>query len=520
MRSAAPGASATDHRAHDIVDVSPRLDRSRAIAVQPQTEPQLDRLRFAFPEGELESQILLGHVTDRSVRVWARHEQGTIDIRVTVDGEPVAETTLDTDPQRDHVGAADVVVDPPRPGARFSVEAIGLRRSGRFAPTDGTPAEFRFLFGSCHQPFDERIVDGRLERHPGAGIYARLMDLLTERDAGFLLLLGDQIYSDAFSKVSVRERLADTNVTDEQLVEAYRHLHRGYFAERGFRSMLEAFPARMTWDDHDIYDGAGSLKDPTPFDDRLRAAASVAYVEYQHLRNAGATLDALPPHDHHWWHGDVGFFAFDLRGCRSYKDGVIVGEEQWRRFDAFLAEADARAVPTLFIAASVPVVHGSPLLMDMFEWVPIGVGKDIRDRWNIPRQRHEREALLERLFSWQSARGGRRVAILSGDVHVGAAFSVRPRRGRNAPQVEQWTSSALSTPTGWSHRVANALVTGLVRLGEPELRVHPRGLVPINNAALVDVAPRQGGGHDVTLRIHAYDPKKDRLDEALVRRLR
>lgn len=477
-------------------------------------------LRFLFPEGELDSQVLLGHVTDRSVRVWARHADGDIGVRLLVDDVPVAETTLRPDPLRDHVGAVDVSVDPPRPGARFTVEALGLRRAGRFAPQDGTPASFSFAFGSCHQPFDERIVDRRLQRHAGAGIYARLRELLSGRDSSFVLLLGDQIYSDAFSNVSVRERLADSAVTDEQLVEAYRHLHRGYFGERGFRALLEAFPARMTWDDHDIYDGAGSLIDPTPFDDRLRAAAAVAYVEYQHLRNAGATLDAPPPYDHHWWYGDVGFFVFDLRGCRSYQHGVIVGEEQWRRLDTFLAEADARAVPTLFIAASVPVVHGSPLLMDLFEWVPMGVGKDIRDRWNIPRQRHEREALLERLFSWRSARAGRRVAILSGDVHVGAAFSVRPRRGRNAPQIEQWTSSALSTPTGWSHRVANALVTGLVRLGESELRVYPRGLVPVNNAALVDVAPRPGGGHDVTLRIHAYDPKKDRLGEALVRRLR
>ncbi len=500
----------------------------RDVRASPTSVP--DRLKFAFPDGELDTQVLVGHVTDRAVRVWARHEgdqgaeggQGAdVAVRLIVDGEPVAEAVLRPNPDRDFVGAVELTVDAPRPGAHFTVEALGRTRPGRFAPAEGEPAPFSFLFGSCHQPFHERILDGTPERHAGAGIYARLGELLRDRDASFLLLLGDQIYSDAISSANVRAELAgDESVTDEQLVEAYRHLHRGYFAERGLRGLLESLPARMTWDDHDIYDGAGSLLEPTAFDERLRAAAAVAYVEYQHLRNAGASLDATPPFDHQWWHGDVGFFVFDLRGCRSYVDGVIVGETQWRRFDAFLAEADAREVPTLFIGTSVPVVHGSPAIMRATERLRISVGRDIRDRWNLERFIHEREGLLNRLFDWQSARPGRKVAILSGDVHVGAAFRVQPRRGSDAPHLAQWTSSALSTPTGWDHRLANALVTSLVRLGEPTLRVYRRGLVGVNNAGLVEVVPHAGGGHDVTLRIHAYDQKRDRLEEALVRRLR
>ena len=474
-----------------------------------------EALRFEFPDGELTDWLTFGAVTDRSVRAWGRQPGGPRQVALCLDGAPVAEATLRPEPERDHVGAADLVLPEPRPGAAFTIESGGVVRRGRLAPVPHRPAAFTFGFGSCHQPFKERVVDGRLERHAGAGIYRRARKELAERDARFLLLLGDQVYSDAVANLSVRRLLArDETLTDEELVETYRHLHRGYFNERGFRELVESFPAYLTWDDHDIFDGAGSLLHPTAFDDRLRRAATRAYVEYQHLRNPAATLADEAPYSYPFWYGDVGFFVLDLRGCREFEAGRILGDEQWRRLDAFLEEATARETPTVFIAASVPVVHASPRLMEILERLPTSTGRDIRDRWDVPTFRHEREALLERLFAWQAGRPRRQVAILSGDVHVGAAFSLRPRRGRG--RIAQWTSSALSTPTGLQHVLANRLVTRLVRLGEDSLRVWRRGLVTTNNIGLVDVAPDPDGGHRLTFRSLAYDERRDVLREALV----
>jgi phosphodiesterase/alkaline phosphatase D-like protein len=474
-------------------------------------------LRFEFPDGELDTWIAVGDVTDRSVRVWARLPGGPIEATLTVDGEPVARGTLRPDPDRDHVAATVLALDGARPGAAFRVTAGSTARSGRLAPADGAPASFRFAFGSCHQPFADRAVDGRLERHAGAAIYEAVRQLLAERDGRFMLLVGDQVYSDAVSRLSVRRRLADDpQVTDEALVETYRHLHRGYFKERGFRELNESVPAYLTWDDHDIFDGAGSLLHPTAFDARLRSAAGRAYVEYQHLRNPGASLDDQPPFDYRFWHGDVGFFVLDLRGCRDFHARRLLGDEQWSRLDAFLDEADERGAATVFVAASVPVVHASPALMTILEGLPTSTGRDIRDRWAVPHFRAERERLLRRLFAWQTARPRRQVAVLSGDVHVGAAFRLAPRRGRG--RIAQWTSSALSTPTGFQHVVANRLVTSLVRLGEPSLRVRRVGLVPTNNVGLVEVDPDPNGGHRLTFRVFAWRTRTASLEEALTDR--
>ncbi len=245
----------------------------------------------------------------------------------------------------------------------------------------------------------------------------------------------------------------------------------------------------------------------------MRRAAEAAYVEYQHLRNPGASLDDAAPYAYPIWYGNVGLFVLDLRGCREFEERRILGDEQWRRLDAFLGEATDRGVATVFIGASVPVVHASPTLMAILEGLPTSTGKDIRDRWVVPHFRHEHEALLDRLFTWQSARPRRQVAILSGDVHVGAAFSVRPRGRRG--HLAQWTSSALSTPSDIRHALANRLVTSMIRLGSDGLRVWRRGLVTPNNAGIVRVEPDSEGGHRLTFRILAWDPKRRILEEAL-----
>jgi hypothetical protein len=475
--------------------------------------------RFGFPDGELVAWAALGAVTDRSVRVWARRPGGPVPVTLTVEGETVASSTLHPDPKHDGVDAVDLSVDPPRPGVPFEVDVDGQVRRGRFAPAVGTPTSFSFAFGSCHQPFGDPLFDQRLERHGGAAIYPRLSELIRERGSDFLLLLGDQVYSDAVTRISVREALAqDDSLTDEDLIETYRHLYRGYFNEAGFRALQETVPSYVMWDDHDIFDGWGSLLRSTDFDRRLFGAAATAFREYQHLRNPGGRVDAPAPYAYSFWYGDAGFFVLDLRGERDFETGRILGDTQWARLDAFLADASDREVGTVFIGASVPVVHASPAIMTALERWPTGTGRDIRDRWDVPTFRHERTALLERLFAWQQGAPRRQVVILSGDVHVAAAFSVRPKRGAglraDRGRLAQWTSSALSTPGGLQHVLANRLVTSLVRLGERELRVWRRGLATGNNVGFVEVRPIDGGGHDLRFTVFQHDQRRDRLRAA------
>jgi alkaline phosphatase D len=470
--------------------------------------------RFRFPDGELRSAAMLGDVTDRSVRVWVRDPGGSAQASLVVGGEEVASQDVGIDAAHDSIGVAVLSPSEPRPGAPFEVRVGERTLSHRFAPLEGAPAGFSFAFGSCHQPFDPAANDGSLHLQPAARIYPLIHRLLAARGAAFALWLGDQVYSDGVSELSVRERMAqDRSITDEQLLDTYRHLYRGYFNETGYRRLAEALPAYLMWDDHDIFDGYGSLLDQSEFDGRIYRAARAAYVEYQHARNPEGALDARSPFGYSFWHGDVGFHVPDLRGERDFHAGRVLGDAGWAKLDRFLAEASERGVPTIFIGLSVPLVHASPAIMSALERVKAGFGRDVRDRWSVPAFAAQRTMLLERLFGWQSERRRRQVIVLSGDVHVGAAFNVRALR--SAGHFSQWTSSALSTPVGPKHAMANRVITTAVRLGERELRVWRRGLATRNNVGLVTVAPADGGGHEVVLEIHELRPEGERLAVAL-----
>jgi hypothetical protein len=217
---------------------------------------------------------------------------------------------------------------------------------------------------------------------------------------------------------------------------------------------------------------------------------------------------ARPPFHYCAWYGDTGLFMFDLRGERDYRADRVVGEIQWRALDDFLREAGERGVPTIFLGLSVPLVHFSPRVVRLIDWLPGHQGENVRDRWDATNISGERDRLLEALFEWESRDRRRQAVVLSGDVHAGAAFHVfEGERGDGKGMVAQWTSSALTSPGGALHTVANVGATRLVNAGSAGRRKAERvGVEPKNNFGFVEVEPLPGGGHELRLTIQAYAP--------------
>lgn len=472
-------------------------------------------MRWPFPDGELGTATALGAVTDRSVRLWLRAPHAaTVPVRLLIDGRLAAETAAHPDPDHDAIDAVTLQVDPPTPQAPFVVEAAGQRRIGKFAPAPAARVAYSFAFGSCHQPFINE--DGRLSVHGGADLYPAMGRLMQSRSCRFSIFLGDQMYSDGVEPINLRRDLKPVadQLSDRELVETYRHVYRGYFQQAGFRQLLEEWPAYLIWDDHEIYDGAGSLVHRDTFDLRLLRAAEAAYREYQHLRNPGARLTDRAPYDYSFWFGDAGFFVLDLRGCRDYRSGVLMGARQWERLEAFLREATDRVSDTVFIVASIPVTHFPDWIINITEWRPALIGRDIRDRWSAEPFRQERHRLLEHLFDWQTSAPKRQVVILSGDVHSAAAFRItRPSR-RPSGVVWQWTSSPLTTPTSWAQHLGTRITTRLVNFSGRCYHAERRALLLTNNFGLVDLVPLENGGHQVTLSLFGFDQTHRRLFRA------
>ncbi|MDZ7728519.1 MAG: hypothetical protein U5Q44_10210 [Dehalococcoidia bacterium] len=218
------------------------------------------------------------------------------------------------------------------------------------------------------------------------------------------------------------------------------------------------------------------------------------------------------PDCYQFWFADTGFFVFDLRGERDYRNGRVVSDHQWKQFDEFLREASHRDVKTIFVVTSVPLVHFSPALVRMVDWIPARHGENARDRWDARDVQEERDRLEHRLFEWQAAGTRRQSIVISGDVHSGAAFTVTHKNGPG--RFHQWTSSALTSPGGPVHAMGSTVGTRLVNVGEDDSHAERKGLLGSNNFGLVRVRPLDEGGHLITFRAFPYRARFHRLGHA------
>ncbi|CAN5819648.1 hypothetical protein BH23CHL2_BH23CHL2_34390 [soil metagenome] len=466
-------------------------------------------LETNFPDGLLEQAVEIGAVTDRSARVWIRtpgdqNPSGEL----SIGGEVVARASASLSAASDWTGTLEFELSEPAPNARFRVVVDEFVREARFAPSPDQPAGLTFGFGSCNRPFN--LCDDKVAYHQAAGIYDAFVEDLRRADARFMVLVGDQIYSDELDLISVRGIVEDESRAPslDEAIASYRAVSRGYLGVPGFRTLREQIPTVTIWDDHDIFDNWGSRKEVSNLDERLFEAATKVYAEYQHARNPGPRKDRSP--FHYWFkHGDIGFFVLDIRGHRDWNSGRLLGVEQWDELVSFIDGPESDGISTLFVVSSVPVAHVARWMPKLLEPLPGKLGDSVRDRWTTDAFRGQRDALLEQLFGWQTASSSRQVVVLSGDVHVASAYTIRPRSGPG--KIEQFTSSAFTTPLSSFERYLNLFAARGSNLLESRWEFARHFQSYANNAGLVRLTPLASGGHHVELLIRGWNRRELRL---------
>jgi len=468
------------------------------------------QLEQRFPDGLLDHAVEIGAVTERSVRAWVRkphagHVEGTL----SIDGERAAEASTALSEDSDWTGTLQFDLDMPAPGTEFQINVDGFVRRAVFAPTPGEPARLTFGFGSCNRPF--QLEGDEIVYHQAAGIYDALQNDLVRADGRFVLLAGDQIYSDEIDPISVRSDHLDDEgwlPTPEETLDAYRQISRGYLHVSGFQRLRNGLPTLTIWDDHDIFDNWGSRREVSTLDRRMFDAASRAYYEYQHIRNPGPHA-GQPPYHYAYQYGDIGFFVLDVRGQRDWRSGKILGDRQWKDLTDYLGNQSNERITTLFIVSSVPVAHVARWMARAFEHLPGVFGDSVRDRWSAAAYRDQRKRLLQLLFDWQAAAPGRQAIVLSGDVHVAGAYTIRPRSGPG--RIEQFTSSAFTTPLSSFERYLNVIAARGSNLFESRWTFQRHFIDYSNNAGLVRLTPLESGGHHVELLIRGWNRRERRL---------
>ena len=311
-------------------------------------------------------------------------------------------------------------------------------------PQPGKPTSFNFAFGSCFRP----------ESEDGGNMFNYLEERRIFDHLRFILLLGDQVYSDDLETNSIG-KIAET-------LEEYRKVYEYVWSRPSFRKLLTNLPAFMTLDDHEVDDDWRWLDHSRrnayiPIWDRVLRllvqkrpwseghlsyhrvqAALQAYWEHQGM-HAPSLEESLEIDQsgmykldldrgslaYSFEYGSTAFFVLDTRTMRVRprwwkfsSKRTMLGEGQWENLKNWLLKVkDTHPVKFLISSCS------------LFYWSILDIP---RDRWSGFKE--ERDQLL-RFIAENEIEG---LYILSGDLHVAHAIhaELKAPNGRLIPVWE------------------------------------------------------------------------------------
>lgn len=320
---------------------------------------------------------------------------------------------------------------------------------------------------------------------------------------GLLLRGGDQLYADDVLQshpclsrwaVSTRpEKAAQAFSADmRRAAESYYfHSYLTQYAQPDPAHLNARVPALMMWDDHDIFDGWGSLPEPVLDSPVGRGLFDVARRMFM-LFQLGAT-DDLPPAGQ-----DAGqrqsltqvarfprlsVIAPDLRSER--RPTQVMGPAGWAAFERALAETERG--DRIALMSSVPVLGPRLSWVEKLLDVVPRVQKyedDLLDQWQSRSHRAEWQRMLLTLQRCE-AEGRHPMAVLSGEIHLATRGEMPFKDGS---VLHQLVASGIAHPPP---SMAYARSLGLLAsFGEDPLAGQPVRLEPLPGHSPIYTAQR------------------------------
>ncbi len=334
------------------------------------------------------------------------------------------------------------------------------------SPPPGEHASFAFAFGSCFRP----------ENQDGGQIFYALDQHRETENLRFILMIGDNIYADAFEHNGIG-KIACT-------LEEYREVYQYTWSRPPYQKLLKNLPAFMTLDDHEVDDDWRwtnrnrqqayipwwdkfqrwlKRRPPQERDIPLKRVqdALQAYWEHQGMHAPSFRLPPqltpagqydLAPEDqgslaYTFTFGAAAFFVLDTRSMRvrNRRERTMLGEGQWKALEAWL-RAVKDLYPVKFLVTSCSMLY--PMWLD----IP-------GDRWaGFPKER-------DRLLHFLANEGIEGVYLLTGDLHT--AHAVRTDlygpQGRALPLWEFCSSPFEQQPNKFPQKTYLPLRGGSVK---------------------------------------------------------
>jgi hypothetical protein len=363
---------------------------------------------------------------------------------------------------------------PCRGDAWYELEGI------RYEVAADVGGDVRIAFVSCN---GQECGDLDRPAEVRNAMWRRLAEQHRDRPFNLMIQGGDQIYADEMTRAhpisenwpkTYRETLAD--VEKEELRVA---LDRA-FLDRYLEQMAQEYPAWLMarvpsvcmWDDHDICDGWGSLRE-RKLDSALGRLIFEVAREHFLLFQFGVGADEVPQICRDPSGNDLGWsvrlpglavIAPDLRSQRRPKR--IMAETGWASIRAALGEAGPGKVLVLStVPALGPRLSILERLMVLTPWME-QYEDDLRDQWQSRWHREEWQDFLRCLIEVH-VQEGKSVTVVSGEIHL----ATRATMATPAGDLHQLIASGITHPA--PPRAYAAALGAFARLGETPLPEHP-----------------------------------------------
>jgi alkaline phosphatase D len=419
------------------------------------------------------------------LRVWLGHQADLSDAWLAgtslplsaEDGFAGVAPVFGLSPNTHHHYSLDLSDQPPDP-------ALAPYPGFTTFPLAGARDSFAFVFGSCFRPEGEQ----------GGQIFRAIADRIQKDSLRFILLLGDQVYSDDYGTNGIGK--VATSLAD------YRAVYAHAFTVPPFRDLLATLPSFMTMDDHEVDDdwtwtnSERTLAQIPIWDQLWRRLKGRPRIEWQIPQQR--VQDALQAYwEHQGMHappfelppaldargqyslatadpgslaytftcGAAAFFVLDTRTMRikSRTERTMLGEGQWQVLEEWLL-AVKDAFPVKFLVTSCSLLFAM--------WIDVA-----RDRWSgFP---DERERLL-RFLADHDIDG---LYLLTGDLHSTHAVRAELAAPQGPLPLWEFCATPFEQATNWlSSRTYRPIRSGALKSQQVQFTLHRQnfGLVRVD----------------------------------------
>lgn len=300
---------------------------------------------------------------------------------------------------------------------KFVVAILGQSLS---VDVPGIGHRLDLVFTACNGQARENPREPEANRNR---LWYRLLNGLSARPQHLLIQGGDQLYADVvwdqFPEMDWDDPAIDLDDLERRAFTFYAGLYLKLWSTSAVGQVMAKVPSLMIWDDHDIFDGWGSLPPhitQRPSIQAIYRAARAAFCLFQ--RGEAPKEIGQPNHDF-----SVSYRIEDLEivvpDWRTYRTPTqVMAPFQWQWLEQLLAKTSAKH---LLVVATVPLGHVDLAFME--KWVALlGLGylDDLKDQWQALDHKTEWRRLMNLLREFAQTKNTR-VEIVSGEIHLGAS---------------------------------------------------------------------------------------------------